>query len=161
MPSARLRAGPSAKVVVMIESPAGAVNAAAAPLTKRAAISSGPLSTSAPSSDAAREHRQRAEQHAPAPEQVGRAPAEQQQAAVAEHVTAHHPLQGRGGEAEVGVDAGERDADHRDVQSVEEEDAAEDEERDPGAPVEGGGVSGWGGDAHPPIVCIRKYCKRI
>ena len=52
MPEARLRAGPSANVVVMIERPPGAVNAAAAPLTKRVAISRVPSSTSPPSSEA-------------------------------------------------------------------------------------------------------------
>jgi hypothetical protein len=45
MPSALLRAGPSAKVVVMIDRPAGTVNAAATPFTKRSAtIASGLLS---------------------------------------------------------------------------------------------------------------------
>ena len=115
----------------MIERPAGAVKPAAAPLMKRAAIRSGPLSTSAPSSDATREHGERDDQHALAPEQVGGAAAEQQQAAVAEHVAADDPLQGRGGEVEVGVDAGEGNADHGDVESVEEQDAAQNEERDP------------------------------
>jgi hypothetical protein len=37
MPSARLRAGPSAKVVVRMDRPAGTVNPAEAPLTKRRA----------------------------------------------------------------------------------------------------------------------------
>ncbi len=52
MLSARLRAGPSAKVVVMIESAAGAVKAALMPLMNLAAISRPPSSTSPPSREA-------------------------------------------------------------------------------------------------------------
>ena len=133
----------------MIERPAGAVNAAAAPLMKRAAISSGAAVDERAEQRREREHRERHQQHAPPAEQVRGAPAEQQQAAVAEHVSADDPLQGRGGEVEVGIDAGEGNADHRDVQSVQEEDAAQDEERDPRPPVETGrGNRGWGGDVH-------------
>src|SRR5436309_15979999 len=51
MPSARLRAGPSANVVVMIDSAAAAVNAADAPLTILVAISNGQSSTSAQGRD--------------------------------------------------------------------------------------------------------------
>ena len=152
MPSARLRSGPSGNVVVMIESPAGAVKPAAAPLMKRAAISSGPLSTSAPSSDAPANTTSATIRTRLRPEQVGRPPAEQEQPAVAEHVAADDPLEGRGGEVEVGVDAGEGHADHRDVQAVQEEDAAQDEERDPRPPVEGRRVRGWGGDMHDTAV---------
>ena len=52
MLSARLRAGPSANVVVMIDRLAGAVNAAAAPLRKRVATSSVPSFTSPPAIEA-------------------------------------------------------------------------------------------------------------
>ena len=52
MESARLRSGPSGNVVVMIDRPAGAVKAALRPLMKRLAMSSGPESTSPPSSEA-------------------------------------------------------------------------------------------------------------
>ncbi len=52
MPIALLRAGPSVKVVVISESAAGTVNAAATPFRKRAAISSEPSLTSPPISDA-------------------------------------------------------------------------------------------------------------
>ncbi len=52
MVSALLRAGPSANVVVMIDRPAGAVKAAAMPLTKRVMTSTVPSSTTAPSADA-------------------------------------------------------------------------------------------------------------
>ncbi len=49
---ARFRAGPSGNVVVMIDNAAGAVNAALAPLMKRAAISSEPSLTRPPRADA-------------------------------------------------------------------------------------------------------------
>ena len=69
----------------------------------------------------------------PAPaEQVGGPPAQQEQAAVSEHVAGHDPLQLRGREVQVGVDGGERDADHRDVEPVEEEHAAQDDEQQVG-----------------------------
>ena len=76
------------------------------------------------------EDAQRDEQRPAAAEQVGGAPAEQQQAAVAEHVAGDDPLQLRGREVQVGVDRGQRDADHRDVEPVEEEHAAEDDEQE-------------------------------
>src|SRR5215203_1060920 len=53
MLSARLRSGPSAKRVVMMDRPAGAVKAAAAPLRKRVTTSSVPSSTTPPTADAA------------------------------------------------------------------------------------------------------------
>ncbi len=52
MDRARLRCGPSLKVVVMIDRPAGAVKAALSPLTNRLAMRSGPESTSPPNSEA-------------------------------------------------------------------------------------------------------------
>src|SRR5919201_2377744 len=52
MLSARLRAGPSANVVVMIDRPAGAVNAALTPLMKRVAMSSAPSFASPPRPEA-------------------------------------------------------------------------------------------------------------
>ena len=89
--------------------------------------------------------RERDQQHAAAAEQVGGAAAEQQEAAVAEHVAGDDPLQLRGRQAEVGLDRGERHADHRDVEPVEEQHAAEhgqqapDRARPTAAVEEGGG----------------------
>ena len=79
-----------------------------------------------------REDRQADEQCPPAAEEVGGAAAEQQQAAVPEHVAGHDPLQLGGREVQLGVDRGQRHADHRDVEPVEEEHAAEDEEQQVG-----------------------------
>jgi hypothetical protein len=52
MASARLRFGPSLNVVVMIDRPAGAVNAALMPLTMRVSTSSVPSLTSPPIAEA-------------------------------------------------------------------------------------------------------------
>ena len=126
----------------MIERPAGAVNAAATPLTKRVAISSVPSSTRPPRAEATANTPSEIEEHAPAAEQVGGAAAEQQEAAVAEHVGGDDPLQRAGRHAEVGLDRRQRDADHRDVERVEEQGAAEHEQGEPGPAVE----RGAGGD---------------
>lgn len=77
------------------------------------------------------EHGECDQEDPPASEQVGRASAEQQQAAVAEHVAADHPLQGGGGEVQVRADGGQGDADHGDVEGIEEHRGAQD---DQGAP---------------------------
>ena len=70
---------------------------------------------------------ERDEEHAPATEQVGGTTAQQQEAAVAEHVGAHHPLERARRHVEVAADRGQCDADHGDVEGVQEERAAEDE----------------------------------
>ena len=82
------------------------------------------------------EHGDRDHEHALAPEQVGGPAAEKQEPAVAEDVAADDPLQARGGEVELVVDARKRHPDHRDVEAVEEEGAAEDEQCRPAAPAE-------------------------
>ena len=79
------------------------------------------------------------EEDPPASEQVGGAAAEQQQAAVPEHVAADQPLQRGRRQVELRADRGEGDADHRDVEAVEEQhDAQGDQHRpDPGTPRRG------------------------
>ena len=107
--------------------------------------------------DQAAEHRdesedgQRDQEDPPAAEQVRGPAAEQQQPAVAEHVAADDPLQGRGAQAEGGPDGREGHADHRDVQGIEAQRAAEHEQdgpqlRCPGlaVPVTGVGVKYFG-----------------
>ena len=78
------------------------------------------------------EDAERDQEHTPPAEQVGRPAAEEEEAAVTEHVRAHHPLQRTRREAEVFTDRRKGDADHRDVHGVEEECAAEDEQHAPG-----------------------------
>ncbi len=63
-----------------------------------------------------------------APEQVSGTPTEQQQSPVSEDVAADDPLQGRCGHAEVSPDGRQRHAHHRDVETVEEQRAAQDDE---------------------------------
>jgi hypothetical protein len=70
-----------------------------------------------------------------ASEQVGGAAAEQEQTAVAEDVARHDPLQLSSGEVKVLLDGGQCHPDHRHVESVEEQDTAEDDERGPQRPA--------------------------
>ena len=107
------------------------------------------------------EHAQPDQQHPPAAEQVGGAAAEQQQAAVAEHVAGHDPLELRRGQAELGADRRQRHADHRHVEPVEEEDAAEHDQERPGAGVPAWCDGAWGGSHSGKAICICNYCLRI
>ena len=100
MLNARLRIGPSGNVVVSSDMPAGAVNAAAMPLTNRARDEQPGDVGQAAEQGQHGERGERGEEHPAPAEQVGRAAAEQQQAAVAEHVPADDPLQRRRGQAE-------------------------------------------------------------
>ena len=75
------------------------------------------------------EDRHPQQEHPASPEQVGGTTAEQHEAAVAEHVRAHDPLQLARGHAELGADRGQRDAHHRDVDALHEDGAAEDEQQ--------------------------------
>ena len=64
-----------------------------------------------------------------AADQVGRAPAEQHEAAVRQQVAAQHPLQALHGEVQVAPDRRQGDVDDRGVDEVEEGDAAQEGER--------------------------------
>src|SRR6185312_4323253 len=74
------------------------------------------------------------EQRAPA-EQVGGASAEQQEAAEEQRVGVHHPGERRVGEAEVGLDGGQRDVHDRRVEHDHELAEADDDQREPGIEV--------------------------
>ena len=100
MPSALLRSAPSSKVVVTIDSAVGVMIAAATPWTTRATISAVTDPASPQASEASANSAVPTMNTRRRPEQVGRAPAEQQQAAEAEQVGAQHPLQVPGREAE-------------------------------------------------------------
>ena len=69
------------------------------------------------------------QEHPASPEQVGGASTEQHEAAVAEHVRAHDPLQLARAHPELGADRGQRDAHHRDVHALHEDGAAEHEQQ--------------------------------
>ncbi len=97
--------GPSWNVVVRMDRAAGAVKAAASPLMKRLAMSSAAVVDEPAEQRGRREDGRRRGRPAPA-EQVGGAPAEQQQPAVAQDVAADDPLQGVGGQPELGLDGG-------------------------------------------------------
>src|SRR6266498_3293383 len=94
-PSARLRSSPELKLVVRIDSPAGAIIAAPTPCPSRA-----PTSMPAP---------------------VARPPAgEQQQAAVGDQVARQDPLQALCREAQVAADRRQGDVHDRGIDDVEE-----------------------------------------
>src|SRR5437588_8943248 len=61
-----------------------------------------------------REDGQRGDEDAPSPEEVSRAAAEEEEAAVAEHVAGDDPLQLRSRQSEIGLDRRQCHPDHRD-----------------------------------------------
>ena len=99
------------------------------PLTKRAAISSVPSVATAPRTDAAISATRPQTQHALAAEHVGAAAAEEQEPAVAEHERRDDPLQLALGQVQRRADRRQRDLDEREVERVEEDDAAENDEQ--------------------------------
>ena len=81
IPSALLRSAPSGKSVVMIESAVGVMIAAPMPWKARAPISAGSDQASPQRSEASVKRSDADHEHAAPPEQVGRPPSEQEQAA--------------------------------------------------------------------------------
>ena len=120
IPTARLRAGPSVKVVVRIESEAGAMTAPPSPWTARAAISTRLAVGEAAGQRGEREQEQARDEHPPAPEQVSRAAAEEQEAGEGDRIGVDDPLQVDLGEVEPRADRGQRDVDDRDVEDDHE-----------------------------------------
>ena len=115
-PSAVFRSLPSANVVLRIESAAGVIIAAPRPCSERATISDG-LAPGEPGQErGAGEDDQPDDEHAPAADDVGDPPAEQQEAAEEERVGAHDPLQVLLREPEVGLDGRQGDVHDRDVE---------------------------------------------
>ena len=90
-PSALLRSAPSRNVVVTIDSADGRDDRRAEALgrARRDQLTLG--GGEAGRERGGRDEQQSADEHAPAPEQVGHAPAEQQEAAEGEHVRVHDP----------------------------------------------------------------------
>jgi hypothetical protein len=122
-----LRSRPSLKVVVRIERADGVIVAAPRPWIPRAMMSDSSLQASPQRS----EPNEAAHEDAPPAEDVGEAPAQQEEAAEDERVGADHPLEVLLGEAEVGLDRRERDVHDRDVEHDHELDGAEQRERPP------------------------------
>ena len=92
-PSALLRSAPSRKVVVTIESAAGEMIAAPRPCAARAAISWPSVAAKPAAQRGDRDEHEAGHEDAAAAEQVGHAPAEQQEAAEGEHVGVDDPGQ--------------------------------------------------------------------
>ena len=139
-PSALLRSAPSLKVVVTIDSAAGESSAAPRPCTARAAISQASVCARPPASEAPANRISPTDEHAPPPEQVGHAPAQQQEAAEGQHVGVDDPGQVLLGEVEVLADRRQRDVDDRRVEHDDELGAAEQRQRQPAAALENLGV---------------------
>jgi hypothetical protein len=131
MEMALFRAEPSAKLVVMMERPAGAVKAALTPLEESRRDQERPVIRETTQHGCDEEEAERDQEHAAASEQVRPSAAEQQEPAVAQDVRAHDPLQRAGGHAEVLADRRQGNTDHRDVERVEEKRTAQDEQSTP------------------------------
>ena len=79
-------------------------------------------------------------EHDAAPDQVGRAPAEQEEAAVREPVRGDHPLQVPLREVQIVLDRRQRDIDDRDVEHHDEDRGADQDQRFPAARIRRGCV---------------------
>ena len=110
-PSARFRSRPSAKVVLMSASVLGKTSAPPRPCTARAASCSSGRRRQAAGERGDGVQRQAGHEHAPPPEQVGGATAEQQEAGRRDRVGADHRLQRLRRVAEVAADLRQRDDD--------------------------------------------------
>ena len=130
-PSAFARSVPSAKVVEMIASAAGEMNAAPRPCSARP-----PISIPLGDGEAVEQRRDgeddEAEEEEPlAAEEVAGAAAEQQEAAEHERVGVHDPLQVRLAEAEIVLDRRQRDVHDRRVEDDHELREADQDEDEP------------------------------
>ena len=119
-PSTALRSRGRVKVVVRIERAAGAISAAPAPWARRAAIRAASVCAKPAGERGEREQAEPAEEDTAAADQVGGTAAEEQEAAVGEHIAADDPLQVLGRETQVVLDRGQSDVDDRDVEKVQE-----------------------------------------
>ena len=115
-PSAMLRSRPSAKVVVRIESAAGASSAPPRPWSRAEGDQRGLGPGEAGEQRADREEGDAGDEEPAPAEQVGHPAAEQQEAAEHDRVGGDHPLQALLAEVEVGLDRRQRDVHDRDVE---------------------------------------------
>ena len=123
-----MRSAPSVKVVVRMDSVAGATTAPPRPWNARATIKLALALGQATGQRRRGEQQEPDEQHPLVPEQVRRAPAEQQEAGERDRVGVDDPLQVDDREAEVIADRRQRDVHDRHVEDDHElREAAEDE----------------------------------
>ena len=120
MPMARARACGSRKVVVRIVSVAGDKMAPPSPCAARAAISMAWSCARPPNRLATVNTPRPSEEDAPAAEQVGGAPTEQEETGEGERVSVQHPLQLCLGEPEAVLDGRQRHVHDRDVEDDHE-----------------------------------------
>ena len=126
-------AGRAAKVIPRI---AGHISAPPTPISTRAAISHASLCATAAGERHRGEDRGADEEDALAPEQVGQAPAGDDQDAEGERVCVHHPLRGVDGGVEVLLDRGDDDVDRGEVVGDDEDRDRHRDQRQPGAAVD-------------------------
>ena len=115
MPSALLRSAPSSNMFITIDSAAGSTIAAPIPWTPAHRDQERVGGREPAGERGGGEHAEPDHEHAAAPEQVGGAPAEQQEAAEGEAVGGDDPLQVRLREVELAADRRQRDVDDREV----------------------------------------------
>ena len=108
-PIARFRGGPSGNVVVTRDSAVGATIAAPTPWIARAPSSQAWLVANPPSSEASGEQDDAGDEDPATAEDVAGPAAEQQEAAEGQGVGVDDPLQAGAGEAQRGLDVGQRD----------------------------------------------------
>ena len=130
-PSARLRSAPSANIVVTSDRAAGDMIAAPRPCSARAAMSKLSDCARPPTSEATANRTEPADEHAPAAEEVGEAPAEQQEAAEGERVGVDDPRQVVLVEVERAADRRQRHVHDRGVEDDHELRQGEQRQREP------------------------------
>ena len=148
IPSALLRSAPSSKVVMTIESAAGEMIAAPRPCSGARADQHalGGGETAEERGDGEDDDADQ-EDAAPA-EEIGRAPAEEQEPAERDRVGGQDPLQVLAREVERLADRGERDVDDRDVEDRHEERGADHRERLPAKRIQLDGRTSREGCVH-------------
>ena len=115
-PSALVRCWPSAKLVVISDSAAGATSAAPAPWSTPGGDQQGRVAGQAAGQRGGREREQAGHEHGPPAEQVGGPAAEDEQAAEGDGVAGDHPLHGGGRRVQLPADGRQRDVDDAEVQ---------------------------------------------
>src|SRR3954471_8371181 len=137
MPMAVARSRGSAKTLSTMDSVAGMMNAAPAPISARSAISSPTPPAKAAAAEAKPEHRQRREQRPAPSEAIAEGAGQEQQTGEREGVGADHPLKVADAGVQVADEGGQRDVDDRVVDHDGEQARAQDAQHRP-APARAG-----------------------
>jgi hypothetical protein len=131
MDSALLRSRPSAKLVVMMEKPVGAVKVARQALHEPCGDEDRGIIHEPTQEGSGREDRQGDEEDPAAAQEVREPAAQKQQAAVAEDVRGDNPLQGVRAKVQFMPDGRQGHAHHGHIQSVQGQDGADNHQQEP------------------------------